>query len=102
MEDQEGGGEGRKGRLAGPFSMNFWKSSKVGGGVISDPKKFVAKFLAFETPIWGGLFRSKNFRSKKSLHFSQKRPGGGGSKAVWNFSKNSSIMDRPGVPKSCN
>ena len=39
--------------------------------------KFVAKFLAFETPIWGGHFRSKKFRSKKSQHFSQKRPGGG-------------------------
>ena len=54
------------------FPENF----RRGGGVISDPKKFVEKFLAFETPIWGGHFRSKNFRSKKSLHFSQKRPGG--------------------------
>ena len=54
----------------------FGKVPKGGGGVISDPKNFVAKFLAFETPIWGGHFRSKNFRSKKSQHFSQKRPGG--------------------------
>ena len=30
-----------------------------GGGVISDPKNFVAKILALETPIWGGHFRSK-------------------------------------------
>ena len=76
----------------------FGKVPKGGGGVISDPKNFVAKFLAFETPIWGGHFRSKNFRSKKSLHFSQKRPGGGGPKAVWNFSKNSSIMVGTGFP----
>ena len=46
----------------------FGKFSK-GGGVISDPKNFVAKFLAIETPIWGGLFPSKNFRRKKSQLF---------------------------------
>ena len=87
-------------REARPYHYRwiFGKVPKGGGGVISDPKNFVAKFLAFETPIWGGHFRSKNFRSKKSQHFSQKRPGGGGSKAVWNFSKNSSKLDRPGVP----
>ena len=89
---------GSKGSLSLPLSMNFWKSSKGGGGVISDPKNFVAKFLAFETPIWGGHFCSKNFRSKKSQHFSQKRGRGGGSKAVWNFSKKSSIMVQTGFP----
>ena len=82
------------------FRWIFGKVPK-GGGVIPDPKNFVAKFLAFETPIWGGHFRSKKFRSKKSQHFSQKRGGGGGSKAVWNFSKNSSIMVGTGFPKSC-
>ena len=66
----------KKGRLSVPLSMNFWKSSKV----ISDPKNFVAKFLALETPIWGGNFRSKKFRRKKSQHFSQKRGGEGGVK----------------------
>ena len=40
------------------------------GGVISDPKNFVTKFLALETP-----------------------------KAVWNFSKNSSILVQTGFPK---
>ena len=69
--------------------------------IISDPKNSVAKFLALETPIWGGHFRSKKFRRKKSQHFSQKRGGGGGSKAVWNFSKNSSIMVGTGFPKLC-
>ena len=35
-----------KGSPSDPLSMNFWKSSKGGeGGVISDPKNFVAIFL---------------------------------------------------------
>ena len=57
--------------------MNFWKSSKRGGGVISDPKNFVAKFLAFETPFLGGHFRSKKFRKKNSNIFPKKGGGGG-------------------------
>ena len=76
----------------------FLEKFQKGGGVISNPKNFVAKFLALETPIWGGHFRSKKFRRKKSQHFSQKRGGGGGSKAVWNFSKKSSIMVQTGFP----
>ena len=78
----------------------FWKILKT-GEVISDPKNFVAKFLALETPIWGGHFRSKKFRRKKSQHFSQKRGERGGSKAVWNFSKNSSILVQTGFPYWC-
>ena len=58
----------------------FGKVPKGGEGVISDPKKFVAKFLALETTIWGGHFRSKKFRRKKSQHFSWKKGGEGGVK----------------------
>ena len=79
---------------------DFFGKVPKGGGVISDPKNFVAKFLALETPIWGGHFRSKKFRRKKSQNFPpQKKGGRGGQRTVWNFSKNSLIMVQTGVPK---
>ena len=59
--------------------MNFWKSSKGGGGGISDPKNFVAKFLALETPIWGGHSRSKKF-CRKNRNIFPKKGGEGGVK----------------------
>ena len=34
-----------KGRFYGPFWMNFQKTSEGDGGVIFDPKNFVADFL---------------------------------------------------------
>ena len=34
-----------KGRFYGPFWMNFRKTSEGDGGVIFDPKNFVADFL---------------------------------------------------------
>ena len=56
----------------------FLEKFQKGGRVISDPKNFVAKFLALETPIWGGHFRSKKFRRRKSQDFSQRKGGGQG------------------------
>ena len=96
------------------FPENFRK----GGGVISDPKNFIAIFFALEKAILvmnfrkklrkgGGHFRSEKFHCKfsagatslrkKSQYFSQKR-GGGGSKAVRKFSINSSISETTGFP----
>ena len=68
-------------REARPYHYRwiFGKVPKGGGGVISDPKNFVAKFLALETPIWGSHFRSKNFRRKNCNIFPKK---GGRSKTV--------------------
>ena len=100
----------------------FGKVPKGGGGVISDPKNFVAIFFALETAllvmnfrknfeIGGGVISDpKNFVAnsvlvvmtlEKIATFFPKRGGGGGSKAVWNISKNSSILVQTGFPKRC-
>ena len=41
-----------KGRAASPKRMNFWKSSKRGGGVISNPKIYVADFGHLNRAFW--------------------------------------------------
>ena len=51
------GGEGRGGTNKGvmfvPFWMNFRKTSKEGGGVISDPKNYVAVFaVILREKLW--------------------------------------------------
>ena len=79
--------------------MNFRKISERGGGVISDPKNFVAFFFALKTPILVMIFRKnikkggvisdlKNFIAnlvlvqpvweKNRNIFFRKRGGGGG------------------------
>ena len=86
--------------------MNFRKISERGGGVISDPKNFIAFFFALKTPILvmifrknvkkgGGHFRSKKFRckfgavwsglEKKSQYFFPKKGRGGGQRPFGNF-----------------
>ena len=64
------------------FPEKLWNR----GGVISDPKNFVANSVLVVMTL------------EKIATFFPKKGGRGGSKAVWNFSKNSSIMDRTGVP----
>ena len=39
-----------------------------------------------------------NFRKKLQHNFPKMRGGGGGSKAVWNFSENSSVLEGECVP----
>ena len=49
------GGEGgpNKGVMFVPFWMNFRKTSKGGGGVISDPKNYVAVFaVILREKLW--------------------------------------------------
>ena len=42
-----------------------------------------------------------NFRKKLQHNFPKMRGGGGGSKAVWNFSENSSVLEGECVPYNC-
>ena len=51
--------------------MNFRKIFE-GGGVVSDPKNFVSKFLALETPIWGVISVPKKFVEKNRNIFPNK------------------------------
>ena len=77
--------------------MNFRKASEGGGGIISDPKNFVAFFLVILRgktmnfwEIWGGSLQSEKFVAKKrNIVF---RNEGGGATAVWSFSENSSVF----------
>ena len=62
--------------------MNFQKTSKGGGGVIFNPKIYVADF----GPLYTAL--SDVFRKKLQHNFPKMR-GGGGSTAVWKLSENS-------------
>ena len=73
-----------KGRVTLPKRMDFRKVPKGVGGVIF-------------TPDFGPLNRA-SFERKKLQHVIPKRMGGGGSKAVWNFSENSSVLVASPVP----
>ena len=67
----------------------FSEKFQMGGwGVISNLKIYVADFVA-------GFFR--RFQKKLQPDFPKMR--GGGSKAVWDFSENSSILVASPVPK---
>ena len=57
------------------------KVRKGGGGVISDPKNYIADFVGFKAVYFG----------KKAQCNFHKRTGGG-VKAVWKFSKKTSIF----------
>ena len=78
--------------------MNFWKSSKGGGGGLLGSKKFCCKIFSIWDANLGGSFPFQKFSLQKIATFFPKKARGGGSKAVWNFSKNSSILDRLGFP----
>ena len=78
--------------------MNFRKTSEWGGGVISDPKIFVAVFSVTFLGEKGGVTPIRmnfvaNFwasRKKRNIVFrNEGGVGGGGSEAVWKFSENS-------------
>ena len=47
-----------KGRLSAQKWMNFWKISKGGGGVVSDPKNIGAIFFALQTALLVINFRT--------------------------------------------
>ena len=68
----------------------FGKVSK-GGGSFSI-QKFILQIFAIidDTSVM-------NFRKNLQHNFLKMR-GGGGSKAVWNFSENSSVLEGEGVP----
>ena len=78
------------GCLTTPIRMNFRKSSE-GGGVIFNPKNYIADFCHYRR-YFGHEFR-------KNLQYDFPKMRGGGSKAVWNFSENSSVLDVLGFPK---
>ena len=104
----------------------FFGKLPKGGGVISDPKNYIADFFGFKTVYFGRKFwkkcpkrgggggvisNPKNFIAnlRKLTHIyelSQKKAqcnfqkwGGGGSKAVWEFSKKTSSLGNPVTPK---
>ena len=79
-----------KGRVVLSKRMNFRKSSKR-GGVISNPKIYIADFCHYKR------FFGHVFLKKTQYDFPKMR--GGGSKAVWNFSKNLSVLVGQPVPK---
>ena len=67
-----------------PKRMNFQKTSKgAGGGVILNPKIYVADF----GPLNRAFFPPDVFRKKDLQHDFPKM-----SKAVWSFSKYSSVL----------
>ena len=79
----------------------------MGGGVISDPKIFVAFFSVFFLGEGGGGHANPNeFRckfsglTKEAQHFfSENRVGGGGAEGGWEFSENSSNLVQIVFPK---
>ena len=76
-----------KERIAPRNRMNFGKVPKGGGGVIFNPKIYVADFKPYT-----GL--KEGFSEKNLQHEIE-----GGSKVVWIFSENSSNLVAPSVPK---
>ena len=62
-----------------------------GGGVIFDPKNYIADFVGFKAVYFSRKFwKKRNVISKK---------GWGGVKAVWTFSKKTSIFGETVTPK---
>ena len=57
--------------------MFFWKTSEGGGGVISDPKNYIADFVGFKAVYFGG---------KKRNVISKKGGDGGGSSPIQKIS----------------
>ena len=72
--------------------MNFRKTSEGGGGVISDPKNYVALFSVKEKR------NGHRFPGKSATLFSKNRVRGGGLEAVWKFSENSSNLVQVDFP----
>ena len=79
---------------AGDATQNGWIFGKVlkGGGVIFNPKIYVAGFAPLNRPFFG------RFPKKIAKYFSEIE--GGGSHAVWKFSEKSSILVASPVPEN--
>ena len=79
------------GTKADEFSEKFQRRG-ARAGVIFNPKIYIAAF--------GLLYRTLNreFLEKLQYKFTKMRGWGGVSKAVWNFSENSSVLVPPPVP----
>ena len=73
------------------FGKNVQKGGE-GGGVISNPKNFIANLRKL-THIYE--------LSQKKAQCNFQKGTGGGVKAVWEFSKKTSILGNPVTPKSC-
>ena len=79
----------RKGNFGHEFPE---KASERGGGVISDLKNFIANLVLLQRVC-----------GKIAIFFSEKGAGGGGgAKAVWEFSEKSSVLAETGFPYQCN
>ena len=86
----------RKGRLPLPKRMNFRKSSKRGGGHFQS-KNLYCKIWTFKQ-VYVTMKLIQSVARLKKLQYNFPKMRGGGSKAVWNFSENSSILEEKGVP----
>ena len=71
--------------------MNFRKSCEGGVGAFSIQKIILQIFAIIDDTL------VMNFRKNLQYDF-PKNEGGGGSKTVWNFSENSSVLEGKGVP----
>ena len=80
------------GKLSPPKTDEFLEKFRRGGGVISNPKIYVADFGHYE-----GSTSVMNFGENPQHDFPKMR---GGSMAVWNFSENSSVLGGLSFPKS--
>ena len=103
----------------------FLEKCRRGGGVISDPKNYIADFVGFKAVYFGRKFwkkcpkrgggggvisNPKNFianlrklthiyeLSQKKAQCNFQKGTGGGVKAVWEFSKKTSILGNPVTP----
>ena len=62
--------------------------------IISDPTNYIAKFLSYCGYTW----RAKSMCPRKICIMIFRKWEGGGSKAIWNFSKHSSVLVGRGFP----
>ena len=84
--------------------MNFRKSSKQ---PLDPPPHFQKIILQFVSEVHDRsiVYNGKNLQYNSVMNFGKKlqydfpKIRGGGSKAVWNFPKNSSVLDVSGIPK---
>ena len=75
------------------YGCFFGKVLRGDGGVISDPKNYIADFVGFKAVYFG-----RKFWREKKRNVISKKGRGGGVKAVWIFSKKTSIFGETVVP----
>ena len=85
-----------KGRPSPQKLMFFWKSSEGGrGGVISDPKNYIADFVGFKAVYFG-----RKFWKKAQCNFQKGTRGGRGGQGRLDFKKKkTSIFETTVTPK---